>query len=99
MDWKTAFESDPRFGGIYRKVVRPAWPVRVAVLSGLLVVVLPLLLVVLTGLLVGVTVYFVGSLFAKAGEVMAGPNGGRDDSRDEAYAGDDLRENVRVLHR
>ena len=99
MDWKTAFESDPRFGGIYQKVARPAWPTRVAVLSGLLVILLPLLLILLAGLMVGTLVYVLGSLVARAGEVISGPTGGRDAATSGPYAADDVRENVRVIHR
>lgn len=96
MDWKTAFESDPRFGGLYRKVARPAWPTRAAIFSGLLVVTLPLLLVVLTGVLVAVLVYVAGNLLMKIGDLFTGGGG---DGRTPPEPVDDVRDNVRVIPR
>ena len=101
MDWKVFLDqgaaADPRFGRLTQQWARPAWPVKLGLMAGVAVVILPLIVVVLAGLLVGGTVYAVGSMIQRITDGVAGGGPGR--SQPTAEPGDDVRENVRVIRR
>ncbi|MEO1235428.1 MAG: hypothetical protein AAFX76_01425 [Planctomycetota bacterium] len=103
MDWKAAFEADPRFAGVYARVRRrSAWPVLTALFCAGLVVVVPVVLALLAGLVVGLVVYVIASAAARVGNWFTGGN--RDVETEVAFENPgapdgDLRENVRVIQR
>ncbi|MEM9883243.1 MAG: hypothetical protein AAF800_10035 [Planctomycetota bacterium] len=98
MDWRVILEQDPRLGGAYRRIAgRPSWPLRAALLCGAAVVVVPVVLALFAGLAVGGVVYLVGSAVAGLGETFGGGRGRS--THDRPTPGDELRENVRVVHR
>ena len=107
MDWQTILEQgagrDPRFGRVVQGFRGPSVPLRMAVLCGFAVVVVPLVLLLLTGVLVGVTVFAVASLVLQIGEMLGltTPADGSGDAAPDrpAVPGDEYRENVRVVPR
>ena len=94
--------NDPRFaavrpsvGGMYAAVTgRSFWPLKAAVLCGVVVAALPLLVGAIAGVAVGVVVYAIGS--AVDGLIRAVTPG---DNRHTERASTVGRENVRVIHR
>jgi hypothetical protein len=105
MDWKVLFEQgaamDPRVGRFTQRLGRPAWPLRLGVLCGFAVVVLPLLALLLFGLLFGGLVYVVASVIQRIGDTVTGGGPDVDGSAGGGSigGGDDVRENVRVIQR
>jgi hypothetical protein len=93
--WRIIFSQHPLTAALYRRLQgRPPWIIKSAVLTALLVLVIPLVALVLTALIVGVTVFAVLMLAARANawlralvdRLLHGP-------------ADDGRRNVRVVER
>ncbi len=98
MDWKIFLNQDPRLSGLYQRTRgKPAWPTLAAVASAGIVIVVPVVLVLLAGLAVGAVVYAVGSAIAGVGNWFK--SWGGSETSGGGVAGDDLRENVRVVRR
>jgi len=94
--------SDPRagFGNLYRQVTgRPSWPLKIALLIGSLVVVVPLVVLAIAGLVVGVAVFIVLSLVARLLEALglASSPAESTPARNDPPYNTDGRENVHVL--
>ncbi|MEM1209471.1 MAG: hypothetical protein AAF586_11625 [Planctomycetota bacterium] len=93
----TVFIRDhPRFGPTFQRVRRqPGWVARLALTAALLVVVVPILILVAAALLVAAAVFVVGSLIARVLALFSIGGGSRPVA--PRPAGDDGRENVRVI--
>ncbi|MEM9913931.1 MAG: hypothetical protein AAF911_03110 [Planctomycetota bacterium] len=98
MDWKVFVNQDPRLRGMFQQARRkPAWPMMAALMCGALVVVVPVVLALLAGLVVGLVVYALASVVAGIGGWFGRVGNGGEGQ--PVMPGDDLRDNVRVIHR
>ncbi|MEM9250845.1 MAG: hypothetical protein AAGB29_00715 [Planctomycetota bacterium] len=93
--YRVFIRDDPRFGPTFERVSRqPSWVVKLAVAAALLVVVVPIVVLVTAALLVAAVVFAVGSVVAR---VLGWFSVGRSMPAQRERAGEDGRENVRVI--